>query len=170
MIGYVYKIHSDCGNILYIGSTIQKLKRRFSHHISMKTCVIGKYLSNSNYTFSNKCELIKEYEIVDRKHLYAYEQLWINNFNNNINGQNAFNILAKEKNKQNGKNYYKVNKDKINGKHRKHYEDNKHNKQKVLCECGIYGTYYHIARHKKTNKHKILLESKEQLIEALSFM
>ncbi len=105
MKGFVYKIESDCKSICYIGSTTQKLKDRFKDHKKRKTCVIGKYLDNDEYMFSNGCELIKEYEISDRKHLLAYEQLWINktkciNYLSAIKIKPVWNSFRKLKSKQ----------------------------------------------------------------------
>ncbi len=173
MIGYIYKIQSNCGKVLYIGSTIQKLKKRFNHHKTKKgyTCAITKYLNDPDYIFSNGCELIKEYEVVDRNHLYAYEQLFLNRFKHCINGQDALRLLKKEKGKQYNKEYRQNNRKEIKQKSKEYKENNKDKiNAKVLCECGISGTHTNIARHAKTNKHKSYLESKEQLIEALSFM
>lgn len=126
MIGYIYKIESDCKEVLYIGSTIQKLSVRFSDHKKKyQKCKITKYINSFNYKFSNGCELLKEYEIVDRKHLLAYEQLFLNMFKHCINRRDAFGLLKKEKHKENMKEYYKNNKDKINQKHKKYNEANK---------------------------------------------
>ncbi len=65
------------GNECYVGSTLKTLEERFkSHKSQMDTTsriLLKKYGVNS-------CNivLIKEYDVVDRKHLEAYEQLWIN--------------------------------------------------------------------------------------------
>lgn len=156
MIGYIYKIQSNCGKVLYIGSTITKLNRRFNTH-KHNNCSISKYLNDTNYTFSNKCELIKEYEVVDRKHLLAYEQLYINKFKKNINTRDAFGLLKKQKDKEYReannkyyKDYYESNKDTIKQKSKEYREANKNR----------------IKQYKKEYYQK----SKEQLIEALSFM
>ncbi len=179
MRGFVYKIESDCKQILYIGSTTRKLKYRFRAHETNGHCVISKYLKDSNYSFSNGCELIKEYNISDRKHLLAYEQLWLNVYINRIiNKLSAVNIMKKMLQKQNNKQYYEVNKEKIK-EQKKQYDKQYHEvnkdkiaerrKQKVICECGLELTTQHLKRHQQTAKHQILLESKEQLIECLSF-
>ncbi len=149
MRGFIYKIESDCKQILYIGSTTQKLDDRFARHNRKTTCIISKYLTSSNYLFSNGCELIKEYETADRQHLLAYEQLWMNVYRNRIvNKKKAYALLDKEYKKQYDKQY---------------------KKQKIICDCGSESIAGHLPRHQRTAKHQILLESKEQLIECLSF-
>lgn len=81
-IGQIYRIIHIHSNISYIGSTFNKrLNDRMSRHKnkSNNTC-IGKYLKK--YGADNfKIILIKKYEVCDRKHLFAMEQLWINKFN-----------------------------------------------------------------------------------------
>lgn len=174
MIGYVYKIESDCKRVLYIGSTIQKLSARFFKHKSDKDCSIAKYLYDSNYSFSNGIELLKEYEIADRKHLWAYEQLWINRKKNCINELNTLGLLKKHKkrefyknNKEAYKERYLKNFDNINARKKTNYEKNKRN---VECNCGSIVLNVALKKHQTTNKHDVLLESKEQLVDALSFM
>lgn len=150
MIGYVYKIESDCKQVVYIGSTITKLSYRFGSHKINDHCTISKYLNDPNYTFSNGCELIKEYEVVDKKHLYAYEQLAMNNHKNNINYKNAFKLTFKEKNKQYKKEWAEINKDKLIQYKKEYYQKNKNR-----------------IKQKSKNNHQ---KSKELLIEVLSFM
>ena len=173
MRGFVYKIESDCKQIVYIGSTTRKLKYRFSGH-KRKTngySVISKYLKDSNYSFSNGCELIKEYEIADRQHLLAYEQLWMNVYRKKIiNQRQSYALLENEQKKQ----YYESNKEKYVERAKQYYEANKEKinerrKQKVICECDSIIRINDLKRHQQTAKHQILLESKEQLIECLSF-
>lgn len=166
MRGYVYKIESDCKSICYIGSTIQKLKQRFNEHKSKSKsksknskCAIYKYLVDSNYMFSNGCELIEEYEIVDRNHLLAYEQLYINKYRC-INEQSAFQLSKKLQSKF----YYESNKDKIAIWHKEYRAKNKNkitvqrkeyeskNKDKIKTRRNGY---------LKKNKDKIAVQRKE---------
>lgn len=152
MIGYVYKIESDCKEVLYIGSTIQKLKQRFNDHKKDRKhnkCTISEYMNLSNYKFSNGCELLKEYEIVDRKHLLAYEQLFLNRFKHCINGRDAFRMLNKEKLKQ----YREANKHKIKEWH----EANKH-KIKQYRE----DNKEKLKQYRENNKEKTKQKDKER--------
>ena len=193
MRGYVYKIESDCKSICYIGSTTRKnLNIRFKEHKSKSKsksknskCAIYKYLVDSNYMFSNGCELIGEYEIVDRNHLLAYEQLYINKYRC-INAQSAFQLSKKlqrkeyeSKNKdkiktrRNGylkknkdkiavqrKGYKSKNKDKIDAQNKEYRKKNKEIiNSKITCECGFISSKSNLARHLKAKKHISFLTS-----------
>lgn len=89
-----------------------------------------------------KIILIKEYIVVDRGHLEAFEQLWINKLNS-INVQSSFNPFRRS-----AKLEYQSRKDKMSTR----YD----------CECG--STYYarHEKKHKKSFKHKYNLMSDEE--------
>lgn len=163
--GKVYKIIHNQSNICYIGSTFDKLRNRFRKHKSNNDTCISKYFKQ--YGIENfKIILIKEYQVVDKKHLEAYEQLWINKLKS-INIMQTFKPLKKqfEANRQKQlnrkkylKNYYEKNKCKIN-EIRKEYQQNyreinkdKINK-KILCECGGKYTFKHKSTHFKSKKH-----------------
>ena len=142
--GRIYKIISGQGDECYVGSTFQSLTYRWRDHKKgynqykqgKKTvCCMASYELFDKYGVDN-CAiiLIKEYEVCDRTHMEAYEQLWINKLNC-INKKAAFQIkkiakkqyreqnkeLIKEQNRQ----YYEQNKDKINQKHKEYREQNK---------------------------------------------
>lgn len=122
IFGSVYKIINNISNEIYIGSTLKTLSQRFAKHKytynemknNKKRRVL--HLLFDKHGINNfQIILIKTYEIVDRKHLTMYEQLWINKLaqtNNLVNMCSAFSIeyLAKKKyNKQ----YRNINNDKI---------------------------------------------------------
>lgn len=89
MIGIIYKlVNSDDKNFIYIGSTTN-LHTRLIRHKSNKHSII-----HSLNLDINKYEIIElsKYEVVDKKHLLAYEQLYINKFKNNYNRNNPFKI------------------------------------------------------------------------------
>ncbi len=145
MRGFVYKIESDCKQILYIGSTTQKLSYRFKAHKTNNRCVISKYLEDSNYSFSKGCELIKKYNVIDKVHLLAYEQLWMNVYRNRIiNKKKTYALLEKEHKKQYNKQYRELNKEKIS----------EQKKQKVTCECKAIVSNRNLSTHQKTKKHQ----------------
>lgn len=187
MRGFIYKIESDCGSVLYVGSTTLTLNKRFSLHKSAGATSIAKYLKkDNNYKFSKGCELIKAYDIVDREHLNAYEQLWINKFRNCVNKQFPLNLLKMQKRKEYGKLYRENNANKVKegGKvyrenniekekrrHKIYYDNNKYKLfAKIQCECGSISSKQHLTRHIKSKKHQSYLESKDNLIECLSFL
>ncbi|KAG6948939.1 hypothetical protein JG688_00014857 [Phytophthora aleatoria] len=85
MIGYIYRIQHIQSAICYVGSTVNQVKYRWAQH---KT-VFNKWLNYNGpcaaviYPFMRdhdveqfKCFLIKEYDVIDRTHLEAYETLW----------------------------------------------------------------------------------------------
>lgn len=177
MIGRVYKIIVNCSNEIYIGSTVQECRARWQEHkgkfISYQK---GKAVRSSSFDLFEKwgidnCKiiLIKEYEVVDRKHLEAYEQLWINKLKP-INHNNPFRIEWLVR-----KNYYRrilernpnLNQEKYQKSLEKHPNINKEQyqkrlgkdpefyKKKVRCEpCQIEITQHILSRHQKTKKHQ----------------
>ena len=124
--GRIYKIISGQGDECYVGSTFQLVSHRWRDHKDMykqyKKC---KTHNTSSFDLFDKygvdnCAiiLIKEYEVCDRTHMEAYEQLWINKLNC-INKYNPFYIKKLsdkqycEQNKDKLKEYREQNKDKI---------------------------------------------------------
>jgi len=166
-LGKVYKIIHSQSDIVYIGSTINRLSDRWRNHKKLNSnCVINKYIQQYGAE-QFKIVLIKEYEVVDRTHLEAYEQLWINK-TKCVNYQSAFKIQKfyylhnLQKYKETNDEYYKNNKnilkekrnekkDKIND-YQKIYRNEK--RIRINCECG--GKYYEINKlaHFKTKKHQ----------------
>jgi hypothetical protein len=69
----------------------------------------------------------------------------------------------KEQLKEYKKHYYEANKQAIHEKHKQYRETNKEKvnqtkKEKIECECGCVVIRNHMARHKKTQKHKDLMD------------
>lgn len=191
--GKIYKVVHTQSNICYVGSTLGSLRSRWCHHktdyqrfINKKnTKNISLYPYFSKYGIDNfKIILIKEYEVIDKKQLVAYEQLWINKLNP-INKNASFQILSKNKKKE----YYINNKEEISEKQKayalanqesrrrylKQYQvDNKEKikihkqkayenkkealKQIFICECGKTVSYMNKTRHNKTKYHLIYHE------------
>ncbi len=149
--GRVYRIIHLQSNICYVGSTFNQVRHRFQQHKrdyrswkknKSRGCYsIYKYFDE--YGVGNfKAVLINEYTVCDRKHLRAYEQLWVNNLKS-INKNSAFRIK-----KLYQKQYQKKNKEKINLRLR----------TKSKCECGSYISNRNMSKHRKTSKkHKILM-------------
>lgn len=122
--------------------------------------------------------LIKEYQVVDRKSLLAFEQLWINKLKS-INKNNSFRIkwlyhkeydkqyrlVNKEVISEKRKVYREQNKQSISEKNKKYRERNKKilsdkKKEKFECMCGGTWSRGHGFRlHEKTKKHQKYLES-----------
>ncbi len=137
----IYKLTCDDPDLIYYGSTIQKLNKRLHGHT-------GDNKRKSNYSTKPlfekgnvKIHLIEECSIEDRKNREAY---YIQNFpcvNKVIpwfdgNGQ-------KERNKKNANDYYYKNKELCLKKQL----------QEITCECGATFTKGHSYRHLKSDKH-----------------
>lgn len=75
--GRIYKIVHSQSDAIYIGSTFNTLTQRFSSHKSFTgNCKISELIKQYGPE-QFKIMLIKEYQVVDKKHLLAYESLWI---------------------------------------------------------------------------------------------
>jgi len=129
-------------SIQYIGSTFNVLRHRWQEHKAMykrgnKKISIFSYFDK--YGIDNfKIVLIKEYQVVDRAHLRAYEQLCINRIKC-VNKNNPFSIKYlqqkthskeyrlknKEKISSQKKEYRLKNKDKLNSYKKEYYLKNK---------------------------------------------
>jgi hypothetical protein len=171
-VGKIYKIIHNQSDIVYIGSTFNRLSDRFNQHksnynswLNKKHNKISIFKYFKEFGIENfKIILIKEYLVADRKQLQAYEALWINKLkscnNNNsfhwLSGNNH-NKLYYENNKtilaEKQKIYYRFNIDKF-----KEYEKTKRVRpkefyEKVECLCG--GKYQNRCRwqHERSKKH-----------------
>jgi hypothetical protein len=73
----------------------------------------------------------------------------------------AYREANKEKERARQKAYREANKEKISARRKAYKEANKEKiKKKVTCECGSLVRKDDIAKHKKTKKHKALMEAK----------
>ena len=143
--GRIYKIIHNQSNFCYVGSTFNQVRHRWqkhkdSHKYCKHKCSISKYFDK--YGIKNfKCILIKEYSVVDRKHLRAIEQIWINKLNS-INKNNSipflwmdkkqlyYRVNNKKKISERGKLYRERNRDKIRKKKSEYRKKN----GKKLCD------------------------------------
>lgn len=174
MIGRIYKIIVNCSNEIYIGSTFQECRARWHGHNSDWNNRYNRKGKPSSFELFEKwgienCKiiLIKEYEVIDRCHLEAYEQLWFNRLNP-INKHNPFYIgrfyrrdryqKELERNPNRGKELYQKelerNPNRNKDDYQKRLERNpNHNKEKITCECGLEISKKCHAQHKRTKKH-----------------
>lgn len=175
-LGRVYKIICTVSNVVYVGSTFLTLHRRWINHKSKfkawvrnneephpVICPIIEEFGLENF----KIELIKEYQVCDKKHLHAYETLWICRLNP-CNKKTPFFIeyLCKkhyyQENKDNyldrNRQYYQEHKDRISLQNKQNYQDNKEQisergKISFACKCGSIIRTDNKARHFKSKKH-----------------
>jgi len=136
VIGRVYKICTDekYTDEIYIGSTFDSLENRFRRH---KTHYCSSSILFDKYGYENcHIELVKEYDVIDREHLEAYETLWICKYRNKcVNKSVPFcikKIYLKVYRKDNRytiskqrKVYYETNKDDILKQKKIYYDANK---------------------------------------------
>ncbi len=156
MIGRIYKIIHSQSNICYIGSTMSTLTKRWQGHknkfkTGINLCCIAKYFKRFGID-QFKIMLVKEYEVVDHKHLKVYEQLWVQKLST-LDQNNPFQIKRLSK-KMRGQQYREKNRDLI----KKHRESKKEitkqqQSQRYTCECGSEVQQSKKARHERTNKH-----------------
>jgi len=174
LIGTIYKIITRESNECYVGSTLGELRDRFQRH---KKCYlewvernrpVNKKCTTSIYIFDKygvdncKIMLIKQYEVIDRPHLEAYEQLWINKLNS-VNTQCTLYLKKlvqlksrnKEANKKRVQKWMDNNRD-----HRKQYMKEYYQKTKTdlkvskQCDCGGRFSEAYYPAHCKTKRHK----------------
>lgn len=178
MIGRIYKIIHSQSDVVYIGMTTNTLTKRWSSH---KSAYIKDKPEISIYSLMQlhginqfKILLIKEYEVVDKKHLKVYETLWINKLKC-INKIASFNPMAK---KQRCQSYYQSNrenrcekvrayaaahKDVIKERTKAYREKNKElikkkKSETFECECGgSWNKGHGFKRHERTTKHQTWL-------------
>jgi hypothetical protein len=129
--GKVYIItHDDDDTFKYIGSTCQTLLNRLKGHLNNNDNTslhshIQKGFDKNKYCIC----LLKKYTVADRRHLTAYEQLWMNKIKKINNIAMAFNPLSK----------LKCQHDKIKNDCKKCHGKNRcpHNRIKSSCkDCG----------------------------------
>jgi len=143
----IYKITSPQTDKVYIGSTKQTLKYRFSHHKSGAKHK-GKYYSSfdliQNYS-DCEIELIQEVEVDQR---YIRERYWIEFYQDKCVNE-RIPIRTKEETREHQREYYEANREQINAK--------------ITCECGSkitrgYMSSY-MSKHRKTMKHLKFVQS-----------
>jgi hypothetical protein len=175
-IGRVYKIVCGVSNIVYIGSTFNILKQRWSEHKkAFKKYLDGKKNGVAIYPYFKehgienfKMILVKEYQVCDKKQLEAYEQLWMNK-TKCCNKQGAVNYLKQQKQKE----YNEANKEQIAIKQKEHYEANKgeilarnkqyreSNKEQIAIKDR---QYYEANKEQIANQRKEYYEANKEMI------
>jgi hypothetical protein len=191
-IGHVYKIICVTEpTFCYIGSTLDVLwKRMGTHRRNYNRWIEGKRERKCSchpyfekYGIENfKIVLIKSYEVCrehrkDRRHLEAYETLWINRHKGKCcNEKLPIEYLRRERQRlyyqdnkarivERGKENYQKNKAEIIEREKERYQNNKtkiaaKNAEKVECECGCVVTRAYLTQHRKNKKHIHLMASK----------
>jgi hypothetical protein len=161
----IYKITNNINDSIYIGATTQKLKRRFSNHISNCRNPVLKQLINDYGRECLKIELIKEVSCENKKQLDLVEKSFINEL-----GDMNRCIPSRSR-----KEHYQDNKEYILERQHKYYNNNKesirekvkeyrlkndeyiksYKNEKIECDiCGSTSSRNHIKRHQSTKSCK----------------
>ena len=178
--GKIYKIYNTINDDIYIGSTTQKLCERMRGHRSRITYkdnhkpIYQSVLEHGIEHFF--IELIEKYPCSDKDELRKKEGEYIRllkpPMNKIIAGRTDYEY--QEDNREHKKEYYQNNKEYMNEYMKQYRKNNKeytsqkekeyreHNKyfikacrsEKITCECGCDVTRNHLARHKRSAKHK----------------
>jgi hypothetical protein len=169
--GYIYSIRSNKTDKIYIGSTFQRLSKRFYEHKISYKCYLklgktrNKCSSKEIIKYNNSyIELIKEVKVKNRQELVKYEgEEQRKNKNILVNYQLAWRTDEEKKIKTREKNkiYYEKNPTEHKIKVKKYYNKNKLiiNKRRReapkikcdLCDCEIRKNDFN--RHLKSKKH-----------------
>lgn len=144
----VYKITSPSTDLVYYGSTIQLLKRRFWNHKNNMTCSSKQILKFGDA----KIELLEIVEDIDQ--LKSRERFYIENYP-------CVNIQIPERTKQEWTENNKQQVQEYQKEYQKDYQKKYYelNKQKITCACGSIVLKIHMSRHQKTDKHQAHLNS-----------
>ena len=160
--GKIYKIINDkLPDLIYIGSTVQALSNRLCEH--RKNAKNNEINLTSKQLFKigkPKIILIENFSCDSKEELLKRERYYIESIecvNKNIPTRTS-------------QEYYQDNKELIIKKSIDYYNNHSHDisiKRKVLitCECGVKITKACLLNHKKSNKHKEIIEIKNQIFK-----
>ena len=159
-------------NLIYVGSTINILSKRFYNHKTSKVCSLYKYVNGDwdnwyielyeNYSCNNKAELDKREGEITRE---------IGTINKNIAGRTTKEYFDENRDKilENKKKYYNENKVDILEKQKKYRNENRYKireqnkvqddkrsdyrKEKIECEkCKSIVSRHNFLSHTRSNK------------------
>jgi len=151
-MGTIYKLTCDDPELVYYGSTIKTLNKRFSGHKYDWKKFYGKNSSCVLFDMGNvKIHEIEKVE--DKEKLLEREDYYISNFPC-VNKKKSFGFDKKIFWKE----YYEKHQEKIKQKKHNYYLENKASilekqKEKITCECGSIFRKCDIAKHKRSKKH-----------------
>ena len=156
--GKIYKITNDFNDDVYIGSTCDRLVKRFAAHKAAakqeKNKNIPLYKLINNVGFERfRIQLIEDFACNDKYELRQREGHYIRELSKNSNK----NIAGRTEQEYNKK-YEQENKEKIKKKSKNYYDKNKEKiletkKEKINCVCGTCITKSNLSSHNKTKKH-----------------
>ena len=161
----IYMLYNEELDLVYYGSTTQKLNRRYNQH---KNHAVRKD-TKSYKLFESDTEpsliLLEELNCQNRIELHTQERKYIKNHEENndtvivnrnipLRGHLEYYKDNRAKIVKRMNNYYYNNPEKMKLKGLKYYNNNKTKLlERFECECGSHYTHTHKARHLLTKKH-----------------
>jgi hypothetical protein len=169
----------------YVGHTTNFTERKAGHKRRCYNENSKKYnfqiyqIIRANGGFENWRMIEIETRIVkDKREAERIEQDYMEQFQSDLNKQKSHSGF--ETLKEYHINYRQENRDEINSRQKEYYQNNKNKvaiyqqkyrqenktkialeyKEKIICECGCSIGKYDLSRHKKSQKHKDLMETK----------
>ena len=146
--GKIYKVTCESG-LVYIGSTVQNLKKRLRlHNTSANNC-------ETRHFINPKIELLEDYPCETKDELLWKEREWIDK----TDCVNKYRPIItreekRERQKKCNKKYHEEHKQQQNEASRKYRAKNLEKiNEKFNCECGGRFTYEKKARHLKSKMH-----------------
>jgi len=162
--GKIYIIKNHINDLVYIGSTTQTLKKRFSNHKAhmkhkqnVQIYKAMKELDIKNFYI----ELLEECPCDCSNELRKREGDYIKQYNSYNHGYNM--KIAGLSPKESTYNWRKNNKEKYNEIQRVYNLKKKHC---PVCKCSVISTFW--AKHHKTKKHQRNVDNIDKLIVNLS--
>jgi hypothetical protein len=148
--GKIYKIYNSIDKLIYVGSTIKPLNKRFTNHKyeAKRSPNIKLYKHFAELGIEHfKIKLIKNYPCNNKTELDIEEERYKILLNAQLNTRRAHQTAEqlkeykKEQNDRNNKIYYQKNRAKYN--------------ERLFCKiCGKSYTRSHEARHCKSRRHQ----------------
>tara|TARA_R110001606_G_scaffold127039_2_gene261063 strand:- start:3326 stop:3925 length:600 start_codon:yes stop_codon:yes gene_type:complete len=179
----IYKIY--CKNIdikdIYVGSTTNFKKRVACHKRNCNNengkgynINLYKYIRNNDGWDNWNITVIEEYKCVNKLELHKRERYYLETLHATLNmsipcqTKKEYRENNKNKIKQQQKEHYQKNKDKIKQATKKYQQTHKLTREqkdrrnemarvKITCECGAVINRNSMTNHKKTNRHKSLI-------------
>jgi predicted GIY-YIG superfamily endonuclease len=150
MTAIVYKIWSEKGDKVYIGSTTN-LQTRWSNHKSLSSRTSSSLVLNEYGVDFCKVEVLEEVELDQQK---AREKHWIRYYMDTCVNEKSP-LRTREEQLEQMKLYNREHKEKHLERARASYQQNKEkrNKERVECACGELILKVNKTRHLKSKQH-----------------
>jgi hypothetical protein len=175
--GIIYKLCCNDPNIkeIYVGSTTNFSRRKSGHksycnnpNNNKYNYRVYKFIRDNGGWCNWSMVLVREYNATNKMKLVKKERKYIDKLKATLNCQiptrtqseynKEYNETNKETKREKNQQYHEANKQAINEKNKQYRHDNKqYLHEKIKCECGCEVSRNHISGHKKTQKHKDLM-------------